>query len=86
MEARARTAPPVDVAPPVARPVAAEAVVAAPSARRGRTTAQAKPVERPTALTRAEEYRYIRSDLRRLLVTAGVLLLVMLLLLLVIEL
>lgn len=40
-------------------------------------------VARPIALTREEEYGFIRSDLRRLVVTAGSLLGVMLLLLLV---
>ena len=48
---------------------------------RGRT----RVVTRPVTLTREEEYRAIRSDLNRLLVTAGSLLAVMLLLLVVIE-
>jgi hypothetical protein len=42
-------------------------------------------VARIVPLSRAEEYRYIRSDLRRLLITAGSLLAVMLVLLVVIE-
>ena len=38
---------------------------------------------RPIVLSREEEYRYIRSDLRRLVVTAGSLLAVMIALLVV---
>lgn len=45
---------------------------------------QTRAVARPIVLNRAAEYRFIRADLNRLLVTAGVLLLVMLALLLVV--
>lgn len=66
-------------------PDAAVAEVAAPPARRSRPRAQTRPSARPAALTRAEEYRFIRSDLRRLLITAGALGLTMLALLLVLD-
>jgi hypothetical protein len=42
-------------------------------------------VARPAALSREEEYRYIRGDLNRLLVTAGALLVLMMVLLVVVE-
>ena len=49
----------------------------APSGRRSR------PVARPIALSREDEYRYIRSDLNRLALTAGGLLAMMILLLII---
>ena len=44
---------------------------------------QPRPMARPIVLSREEEYRYIRSDLRRLVFTAGSLLAVMIVLLVV---
>lgn len=52
---------------------------------RSRVRAQTRPTARPAALSRAEEYRFIRSDLRRLLITAGTLGVLMLALLLVLD-
>ena len=48
-----------------------------PSGRRSR------PVARPIALSREDEYRYIRSDLNRLALTARGLLAMMILLLII---
>ena len=42
-------------------------------------------VARPVAISREEEYAYIRADLNRLLVTAGALLVLMIALLFLIE-
>ena len=57
------------------------------AARAARRTAagRAKAVVRPPVLTRAQEYRHIRADLRRLLITAGSLLVVMVILLVILE-
>lgn len=52
---------------------------------RTRTRTRTAATTRRVGITRAEEYRFIRSDLRRLLFTAGGLGLVMLALLLVLE-
>ena len=78
------------VAEPVAPPAADAAPVTTteprttrPRAASGRTTARV--VARPVAISRDEEYRYIRSDLNRLLVTAGSLLVLMIVLLVLIE-
>lgn len=49
------------------------------------TRSRARVVARPVALSRAEEYRYIRADLNRLLITAGGLLVLMIALLFVVE-
>ena len=49
------------------------------------TRARNRAVARPLALTRSEEYRYIRADLQRLLVTAGALLVIMVVLLYIFE-
>ena len=46
---------------------------------------RAQAAARPFALSRSEEYRYIRADLRRLLITAGSLLALMLVLLVVVD-
>lgn len=53
--------------------------------RRSRARTQTRPTARPVPLSRAEEYRFIRSDLRRLLITAGTLGVLMLGLLLVLD-
>lgn len=49
------------------------------------TRARARTIERPIPLSRADEYRFIRSDLTRLLITASLLGLTMLVLLIVLE-
>jgi len=52
----------------------------------GAAGGRARPaVARPAALPRHLEYRYIRSDLRRLIITASALLLLMLVLLLIVD-
>lgn len=57
--------------------------VAAP---RGRTTgARVRAVARPIALTRQEEYRFIRNDMRRMIVTASGLIVLMIALLFLFE-
>lgn len=50
-----------------------------------RPTSRKKPISRPIPLTRGQEYAYIRSDLRRLLITAGSLLVLMLVILFIVE-
>lgn len=96
MEARAATVPippaaaPTGDAPPVAAAATRRSQTAVPRTRTGtRVRASAAPV-RPVApraapLPRHQEYRYIRADLRRLLVTAAALFLGMLLLLVLVE-
>ena len=87
-EARSRVAPAAPVvAEAVTTPVEVEvgAGVAAPARSRGSAPVRSRATARPIVLTRAEEYRYIRSDLRRLLITAGAILLVMLVLLVIFE-
>ena len=42
-------------------------------------------IARPTVLSKEQEYRFIRSDLYRLGITAGLLFVVMIVLLLVVE-
>lgn len=69
---------------PTANPEVAPEAVGVPTGR-ARSRARTRTAPRPTGLTRAEEYRFIRSDLRRLLLTAGGLGVVMLALLLVLE-
>lgn len=44
-----------------------------------------RPVAKPVLLTRAQEYAYVRSDLRRLVVTAGSLFAIMIVLLFLVE-
>lgn len=72
------SAPATEDATPVGRAAARRS---APAAGRGRAVASA----RPATISRQEEYRYIRQDLRRLLLTAGGLLVVMLVLLAVLD-
>jgi hypothetical protein len=89
MEARAVAPPPAPVAEAedvVVVDATERAVVRrAPSRTRERERGRQRPVARPVALTRDEEYRYIRDDLYRLLITAGALVVVMLVLLVVVE-
>lgn len=44
-----------------------------------------RPVARAVALTREQEMRYVRSDLRRLLYTAGILFVIMIALLVILD-
>ena len=89
MEVRAAATRVVEpVAPPA--PDAPSVTATAPRTTRARTAsgsgqATARAVARPVAISRDEEYRYIRSDLKRLLVTAGSLLVLMIVLLVLIE-
>jgi len=61
--------------------------VAAPATARTRARQRKsqQAFHRPTQLTRAQEYGFIRSDFRRLLITAGSLLVLMLVILVIIE-
>jgi hypothetical protein len=97
MNARARaTVAPVDPVEPASEPDEEIIVVAEePSPRPRRSGARGQAADRQRkrqvqqtvrqTLTKAQEYAFIRSDLRRLLVTAGPLLLLMLGLLFVID-
>jgi hypothetical protein len=62
----------------------AVAAVAAPDAATA-ARSQRKPVQRVFLLSRAQEIAYIRSDLRRLILIAGVLLVFMIILLFIVE-
>jgi len=78
------------VAPPATAPSEATAPTVdqrPPTATRVRGTSQPRPraTARPIVLTRDQEYRFIRADMNRLLVTAGSLLLLMIALLFLIE-
>ena len=75
MEARAATTPAESVAPRDPVPGAKRA-----PARTGRRT-----ISRVYAITREAEYRYIRSDMRRLILVAAGLLVLMLVLLLILD-
>ena len=97
IEARARTlpapettaAPVADEMPATAAPVLTEASApAAPTLRSAlpRAGQRARSASRPVVLSRQQEYAFIRADLRRLLMTASLLVLAMLVLLVVIEL
>ena len=81
MQARAAAAPTDlasdDVGPATATPGASRQSVASASRRR--------PVARPVVLSRDEEYAFIKQDMRRLAVIAGVLFLLMLVLLFIID-
>ncbi len=56
-----------------------------PAVERRSRPGAVRATARPMVLSREQEYRYIRKDLQRLLITAGVLLVVMIVLLLVLE-
>jgi len=47
--------------------------------------ARRRPVAKPIVLTKEEEYRYIRADLRRLALTAGGLFVLMMALLFIVD-
>lgn len=85
MEARAQAATTADATPGPSAATVLRSPSARTATRRSSTRSHGRPVERPTALTRNQEYRYIRADLRRLLITAAALLAAMLLLLALIE-
>ncbi|HWK79127.1 MAG TPA: hypothetical protein VNP95_00095 [Thermomicrobiales bacterium] len=55
------------------------------SEARGRTNRRATIAPATPAITREQEYQFIRADLRRLLITAGTVLVLMLALLFVVE-
>lgn len=58
----------------------------APIARRtSAPRATRKQVARPVLLTRAQEFAYVRADLRRLAITAGVLFAAMIIILFIVE-
>ncbi|CAN5789614.1 hypothetical protein BH24CHL4_BH24CHL4_05680 [soil metagenome] len=80
-----RSAASVQAAPVADRtPWEADVPARRSTTRTRRRTSQAG-VTKPALLTRAQEYAYIRSDFRRLVVTAGSLLVVMLVLLVVVK-
>jgi hypothetical protein len=72
---------------PVPAPTAAEVAEtsAAQSLARRTVAASRRVVARPVALTREQEYRFIRADLRRLGLIAGVLFVLMIALLFVVD-
>lgn len=53
--------------------------------RTGTPRVARKQVARPVLLTRAQEFQYVRADLKRLAITAGALLAVMIVVLFVVE-
>ncbi len=53
--------------------------------RAGSSRLMKKPIARPVTLTRTEEYRYVRADLKRLAITATALFAVMIVLLFIVE-
>jgi hypothetical protein len=59
-------------------------VESAAGARAG-AISRRRPIAKPIVLTKEEEYRYIRADLRRLGLTAGSLFVLMIVLLLIID-
>lgn len=75
-----------DVVPaaPVERPASPARSRGASASRSGGPT-RARAIARPIVLTREEEYRHIRADMNRLLITAGSLFVLMIVLLFVIE-
>lgn len=56
----------------------------APLSRRA-VAATRRVIARPVVLTREQEYRFIRTDLRRLVLTSGVLFVFMIILLFIVE-
>jgi hypothetical protein len=84
MEIRAaETIRELDAPGPVAEPVIPSGPGAA--VRRSVATASKRTIARPVALTKAQEYRFIRTDLRRLLYTAAALFVLMIVLLFVFD-
>ncbi len=62
-----------------------EVGAAAPSRRTGSSRLIKKAVAKPVLLTRTEEMRYVRADLKRLAITASALFAVMIVLLFIVE-
>lgn len=62
-----------------------ETEAATPARRTGAPRATRRQVARPVLLTRAQEYAYVRADLRRLGITAGVLFAAMIVILFIVE-
>ncbi len=91
VRARATVASPIEAetprvnAIPEERSTAAPRMVRPPRLNTPATSRRAKTSARPSAVSREQELRFIRMDLRRLAITAGLLLLMMISLLLVIE-
>jgi len=77
----------IAVAPPAAESIEPDRVATKARAVRNRSTSRTAPrvVAKPVVLSREQEYRFIRSDLNRLLITAGTLLIAMILLLYIVE-
>ncbi len=69
--------------PEIPEPTARAARRTATTSERRSRPSTVRATARPMVLSREQEYRYIRKDLQRLLVTAGVLLVIMIALLLV---
>ena len=91
VRARATVANPIEAAAQQVEPrieeraITAPRVVRPPRLNTPTTSRRAKISARPSLVSREQELRFIRMDLVRLAVTAGVLLLMMFLLLLVID-
>lgn len=49
------------------------------------TAARRRPVARPMFISRAQEYAFIRADMRRLIITAALLFVVMIVLLFILD-
>ena len=62
-----------------------EVGAASPTRRTGSSRLIKKPVAKPVLLTKAEELRYVRADLKRLAITASALFAVMIVLLFILE-
>ena len=69
----------------LAAPTREEGTPVAAARARDTPRGRGRVVARPVAISREEEYAYIRADLNRLLVTAGALLVLMIALLFLIE-
>lgn len=77
---------PISAAPPAAAPVRARSSRASRPYQHGKqATTTRMSTKASAAISRAQEYAFIREDLRRLLITAGVLIAVMLALLFLID-
>jgi hypothetical protein len=77
-------ATPEDASDSTAVPTANGRTGAIASARAARTGSK-RVVARPVLMTHEEEYRYVSEDMRRLIITAAILLVLMLVVLFVVE-
>jgi hypothetical protein len=66
-------------------PADGSGVVAATMRTRTAASMSRRVIARPVALTKQQEYAFIRSDLRRLGITAGLLFVMMIVLLFIVE-